>query len=85
MTFHKQKRPTIAGSGTSKSIHLQQANNPYFNMILDNEECVLFCCEILQHFDDLVNKHWIGDPVIDKAQRLNLYLALAKLNDREAI
>ena len=85
MSLHKQKRPTIAGSGTSESIHLQQANKLYFNMILENEECALFCCEVLEHFDDLINKHWVGDPVIEKSQRHNLYLALAKMNDREAI
>ena len=60
MAHHKQKRPAIAGPGISENIHLQQANNKYFNMILSNPACASFCCELLELFEDLLNRYCPG-------------------------
>jgi hypothetical protein len=80
MTYQKQKRPTIAGSGISKNIHLDQANDVYFNMIMENTECARFCCDVLRNFDELLNKYWIGDPCIEESNRIRLYLALSQMD-----
>jgi len=85
MGLHKQKRPTVEGSGTSESIHLDKANDPYFSMIFHNEECALFCREVLKNYDELLNLYWVGDPIIEKHNRLGLYLTLAKLDNEERI
>lgn len=83
MTHQKQKSPNRAETGFSENIHLLQANNSYFNMILDNEECALFCCDVLRHFDDLLNKHVIGRPYIAPKDRIAFYLQLSMTNKED--
>lgn len=82
MSLGQKKSPTIAGSSSSESIHLQLANDPYFNMIVGNEECAAFCSEMLSHFESLVNEYLAHDAVIEREQRLNLYLALVEIDKR---
>jgi hypothetical protein len=78
-----KKNPTCEESGNSKSIHLRPANNPYINMIVTNKACESFCVEVLQHFDDLLNRYCPDRPRAYKGNELDAFISLFQI-DREA-
>ncbi|HAU67125.1 MAG TPA: hypothetical protein DCW52_01870 [Gammaproteobacteria bacterium] len=81
---HQTKKSLTPGgkSGRSKIIQLETLNSLYFNMILRDSECAIFCCQILDHFESLMNKHYKGEPKIERSKRVDTYLALASLDKR---
>ena len=60
---HQTKKSLTPGgkSGRSKIIQLETLNSLYFSMILSDSECAIFCCQILDHFESLMNKHYKGE------------------------
>lgn len=70
MNDQKQKRPALAESGISKSIHLDPVNNPYLNMMRNNRECTFLCCEFLQIFGELLVKCCLDNPQVFKGNEL---------------
>ena len=81
MNEHKRKCPTLAESGISKTIHLDPVNNPYLSMILTNQECAIFFCEVLQTLDDLLNQFCASSPQIYKGNELEAFIALYNLRN----
>ena len=80
MRFHKKKCPTIAGSSTSETIHLEPVNNPYFNMILNNKECALLCIEFLELFDSLLNDLCNCDPRVFRGNEIKAFVSLYNID-----
>ena len=78
---HKQKSPNRAEMGFSKTIHQDIVNSTYFNMILTNQECAKFCCELLEQFDSLLNQYTSDNPSVFKGSELNVFISLYNLNN----
>ncbi len=76
MNFLKKKSPTFAESSLSENIHLSSVNSIYFNMILSNDECAKFCCDVLRTFDDLLNKYHSDNPHAYKGHELDVFISL---------
>jgi hypothetical protein len=76
MIRQTKKKPSYEDSANSKSVHLPSANNPYFNMILSNPACALFCCEL---FEDLLNRFYPDYPRAFKVSELDAFIAPCNL------
>ena len=76
MNFPIKKSPTFAESSLPENIHLSSVNSIYFNMILSNDECASFCCEVLRTFDDLLNKYCPDNPHAYKGHELDVFISL---------
>jgi len=73
---------TCGESDFHKNIYQSElVEDPYLNMMLNNNECALFCREALIHFDELLEKYSLNAQV-EQSQRLNLYLSLAESDRR---
>jgi hypothetical protein len=79
MTLQTKKKPSCEDSANSKSVHLPSANNPYFNMILSNPACALFCCELLELFEDLLNRFCPDNPRAFNGRELDAFIAPGNL------
>ena len=80
MRHQTKKSPNWEERGSSQNIHNGRVNKQYFSMILANQECQYFCCEVLMHLDSLINKYCQGDLTIERSKRVDMYLALASLD-----
>lgn len=76
MNDQNEISPNLAERGSSENIHQDIANNPYFNMIITNLECALFCCAVLEQFDDLLERFCPDNPRVYKANELDLFISL---------
>ena len=52
-----EKRPTIAGSGISKNIHISGVNDPKVSTAEGEKEAYKFICEALTHHSELLQRH----------------------------
>ena len=79
MIRQTKKKPSYEDSAISKSVHLPSANNPYFNMILSNPACALFCCELLELFEDLLKRFCPNNPRGFNGRPLDAFIAPCNL------
>ena len=83
MRHQTKKSPTSGGgSGKSKVIHIDRANDLYLKLLHANNEADTLCAEFLSNFDALLEKHWVGDIRIPSTNRLRLYHCLVALDKR---
>ena len=80
MNIQIKKSSTFAEPSYSENIHISDVNNSYFNMIMNNDECMNFCCEVLRVYDDLLNKYCFDNPHAYKGHELEVFFTLYNLN-----
>ena len=82
MSKQKQKCPTIAGSGISKTINTDSATKAYSKLIFENEKAFSFCVLALRDFDERLNKR--PKEFLDTlgSYQLAHYHALIRLDER---
>jgi hypothetical protein len=79
MNPQKRESQTPKKSGISESVHIETANNQYFNIILSNPPSALFCCELLELFEDLLNSFYPDYPRAFKVSELDAFIAPCNL------
>jgi len=79
MTYQIQKSPNRAETGYSNIIHVDTANNSHINMILNNRQCLAFCCDVLERYEYLLQRFAPDNPRAYSDNEVDVFLALSNI------